>query len=111
MPVFYPGPKKVNEESQNEKEYVLKDIVTRPCVVNGRAKLDDLCIQYSYIGVNKPGFVKVQAENGYTYDRQRGRRVTQVFADNEILKELDFSALALLNKQQVGRKSMKRPCV
>ena len=102
VPVFYPGPDHTEGVPEKRSESVLEDTVTRACEVNGENDLDDLCVQYSYVGVNKPGFVRIQAEEGYAYDRvARKQKSTQVFSDQEILKELDFSALALLNKNQV----------
>lgn len=103
VPVFYPGPSKTDHVPEKRNENVLEEIVTRTCEVNGENELDDLCVQYSYIDVNKPGFVRIQAEEGYVYDRNaRRRKSTQVFEDEDILKELDFSVLALLNRNQVS---------
>ena len=102
MPVFYPGPGQAEDVPEKRSENVLEEIVTRACQVNGENRLDDLCVQYSFVGVNKPGFVKIQAEEGYVYDRAaRKTKSTQVFSDAKILKELDFSSLALLDRNQV----------
>ena len=102
MPVFYPGPSQTKDVPKKRNENVLEDIVTRACEVNGENELDDLCVQYSYVGVNKPGFVRIRAEEGYAYDRAaRKRKSTQVLTDADILKQLDFSALALLDRNQV----------
>jgi hypothetical protein len=102
VPVFYPGPSQTEDVPEKRNENVLEEIVTRACEVNGENKLEDLCVQYSYVGVNKPGFVRIRAEEGYTYDRAAKKiKSTQVFSDAKILKQLDFSALALLNRNQV----------
>ncbi|XP_028412186.1 laminin subunit alpha-like, partial [Dendronephthya gigantea] len=107
VPVFYPGPDQTEGVSEKRSETVLAEPVTRACEVNGENELDDLCVQYSFVGLNKPGFVRIQAEEGYTYDRVAMKeKSTQVFSDQEILKELDFSALALLDKNQ-SRMSVK----
>ena len=101
VPVFYPGPSQVEDIPEKRSDNVLEEIVTRACEVNGENRLDDLCVQYSFVGVNKPGFVRIQAEEGYVYDRTARRiKSTQVFSDAKILKELDFSALALLDRNQ-----------
>ena len=100
--MFYPGPSQTKDVPKKRNENVLEDVVTRACEVNGDNELDDLCVQYSYAGINKPGFVRIQAEEGYTYDRvARKIKSTQVLTDPDILKELDFSALALLDRNQV----------
>ena len=109
VPVFYPGPRGARQEAQKQGEYILNDFVTRPCEVNGREKLDDLCIQYSYVGVNKPGFVKVQAVRGFA-NSATGEKPTQVFQDRDVLKELDFSELALLNEKQVFLLEKNKRC-
>ena len=100
--MFYPGPKYDEGETEQKSQDVLKDIIRKPCQVNSEANLDDLCVQYSYISINKPSFVKLTSVEGYAYSYETGERPTQVYQDEETLKQLDFTNLALLNKQQVG---------
>ena len=103
MPVFYPGPERTDDTKDIGNVHVLRETVTRACEVKGENKEEDLCVQYSHVSVNKPGFVKADAEKeGFVYNRVLRRPVpTQAFTDNNILKQLDFSSLALLNRNQV----------
>ena len=77
---------------------ILGNKVTKPCEVNGNGAL---CNQFSYASIRKPQFVTVEPETGYIITRDRGRIQTQTFSDQEVLKQLDFNAMALLNKKQV----------
>lgn len=62
---------------------------------------DPLCVQYSYINTIRPDFPTVELETGYIITRQ-GRQQTHVFDDKRVLEQLDFNAMAYLDRTQVS---------
>lgn len=77
--------------------YQLEEKVTKPCQVNG---INTLCNQFSYLSTKAPGFFTTELETGYIVT-SRGVRPTQLFRDEKVLQQLDFSAMANLDNQQV----------
>lgn len=77
--------------------YQLEDEVTKPCQVNG---INTLCNQFSYLSTKKPGLFTTELETGYII-RNSGLKPTQLFEDEAVLQQLDFSAMALLDDRQV----------
>lgn len=77
--------------------YQLEEKVTKPCQVNGA---DSLCNQFSYLSTKKPGLFTAELETGYII-RSSGRAETQLFKNESVLQQLDFSAMALLDNNQV----------
>ena len=82
---------------QYYEAYELKENVTNPCKVNG---IDSLCNQFSYLSLKKSGFYTTEMETGYIIRRRR-RVDTQLYKDEAVLQQLDFSAMALLDRNQV----------
>lgn len=77
--------------------YQLEDKVTKPCQVNG---INTLCNQFSYLSTKKPGLFTTELETGYII-RSSGLEQTQLFEDEAVLQQLDFSTMALLDDRQV----------
>ena len=78
--------------------YLLEEKVTKPCQVNG---YDSLCNQFSFLSTNKPGLFTTELETGYIIKRRTGREDTQLFKNESVLQQLDFSTMALLDSNQV----------
>lgn len=77
--------------------YQLEEKVTKPCQVNG---IDSLCNQFSYLSTRKPGLFTSELETGYIIRRGR-RQDTQLFKNESVQEQLDFTAMALLDRSQV----------
>ena len=84
--------------------YQLEEKVTKPCQVNG---FDSLCNQFSFLGTKKPGLFSTELETGYIIERS-GRLDTQLFKNESVLRQLVFSAMALLDSNQVKYNTFER---
>lgn len=63
--------------------------------------INTLCNQFSYLSTQKPGLHTTELETGYIVRTSGKGTPTQLFEDEAVLQQLDFSAMALLDDKQV----------
>lgn len=75
----------------------LQKSVRTPCTVDTEEKF---CNLYQYVSIDKPGFVKAEAENP---GQSTQIKKVPLFNDTRVLSKLDYQAMVLLSPEFVSK--------